>query len=158
MQPRVLAGTGAHLDSATGEFGADAWRKARGLAVEAIAARDQVGQVDRLLQRQVPVDQADQGLGDVGGDRRAAGRADRADEVAVAIEQDRGRHRRTRALAAGDRIRGGHRRSEEHTSELQSLMRISYAVFSLKTKTILSLAHTPRNQNYQQLAQILHKQ
>src|SRR3546814_5801468 len=26
----------------------------------------------------------------------------------------------------------GHRRSEEHTSELQSLMRISYAVFSLK--------------------------
>src|SRR3546814_8301090 len=28
-------------------------------------------------------------------------------------------------------------RSEEHTSELQSLMRISYAVFCLKTKTIL---------------------
>src|SRR3546814_8735982 len=28
------------------------------------------------------------------------------------------------------------RRSEEHTSELQSLMRISYAVFSLKKKTI----------------------
>src|SRR3546814_1465776 len=30
---------------------------------------------------------------------------------------------------------GGHARSEEHTSELQSLMRISYAVFCLKTKT-----------------------
>src|SRR3546814_1963725 len=57
VQARVLTGTGAHLDSATGEFGADAWRKARGLAVEALAARDQVGQVDRLLQRQVPVDQ-----------------------------------------------------------------------------------------------------
>src|SRR3546814_1480158 len=28
-----------------------------------------------------------------------------------------------------------HRRSEEHTSELQSLMRISYAVFCLKKKT-----------------------
>src|SRR3546814_4228200 len=28
-------------------------------------------------------------------------------------------------------------RSEEHTSELQSLMRISYAVFCLKTKTKL---------------------
>src|SRR3546814_1051858 len=28
----------------------------------------------------------------------------------------------------------GHRRSEEHTSELQSLMRISYAVFCLKKK------------------------
>src|SRR3546814_7136022 len=27
------------------------------------------------------------------------------------------------------------RRSEEHTSELQSLMRISYAVFSMKTQT-----------------------
>src|SRR3546814_4141003 len=29
---------------------------------------------------------------------------------------------------------GGHCRSEEHTSELQSLMRISYAVFCLKKK------------------------
>src|SRR3546814_540332 len=29
---------------------------------------------------------------------------------------------------------GGTRRSEEHTSELQSLMRISYAVFCLKKK------------------------
>src|SRR3546814_1827848 len=33
---------------------------------------------------------------------------------------------------AGD---GAERRSEEHTSELQSLMRISYAVFCLKKKT-----------------------
>src|SRR3546814_7925047 len=32
-------------------------------------------------------------------------------------------------------------RSEEHTSELQSLMRISYAVFCLKTKTT---THTQR--------------
>src|SRR3546814_9453256 len=31
--------------------------------------------------------------------------------------------------------RGRGRRSEEHTSELQSLMRISYAVFCLKKKT-----------------------
>src|SRR3546814_1267254 len=30
--------------------------------------------------------------------------------------------------------RAGDRRSEEHTSELQSLMRISYAVFCLKKK------------------------
>src|SRR3546814_6624593 len=29
-------------------------------------------------------------------------------------------------------------RSEEHTSELQSLMRISYAVFCLKKKTIIN--------------------
>src|SRR3546814_13029072 len=33
-----------------------------------------------------------------------------------------------------------HHRSEEHTSELQSLMRISYAVFCLKKKK-----HTPLN-------------
>src|SRR3546814_8695524 len=32
--------------------------------------------------------------------------------------------------------RGARRRSEEHTSELQSLMRSSYAVFCLKTKTL----------------------
>src|SRR3546814_3607028 len=36
--------------------------------------------------------------------------------------------------AALDAILGTHR-SEEHTSELQSLMRISYAVFCLKKKT-----------------------
>src|SRR3546814_7767614 len=37
-------------------------------------------------------------------------------------------------------LRGGERcRSEEHTSELQSLMRISYAVFCLKKKTTYTL-------------------
>src|SRR3546814_3126823 len=35
---------------------------------------------------------------------------------------------------AGVRIARKHLRSEEHTSELQSLMRISYAVFCLKKK------------------------
>src|SRR3546814_5697059 len=34
-----------------------------------------------------------------------------------------------------DAARARRRRSEEHTSELQSLMRISYAVFCLKKKT-----------------------
>src|SRR3546814_7291781 len=33
-------------------------------------------------------------------------------------------------------------RSEEHTSELQSLMRISYAVFCLKKKTMRYIIHT----------------
>src|SRR3546814_4537344 len=33
-------------------------------------------------------------------------------------------------------------RSEEHTSELQSLMRISYAVFCLKKKTHVTTSHT----------------
>src|SRR3546814_2815534 len=37
------------------------------------------------------------------------------------------------------------RRSEEHTSELQSLMRISYAVFCLKKKNNLSADYTCRN-------------
>src|SRR3546814_8159236 len=36
---------------------------------------------------------------------------------------------------AMDELRSG--RSEEHTSELQSLMRISYAVFCLKIKMVL---------------------
>src|SRR3546814_2634546 len=38
-------------------------------------------------------------------------------------------------LAAVRTDRSRFRRSEEHTSELQSLMRISYAVFCLKKKT-----------------------
>src|SRR3546814_5136749 len=38
-----------------------------------------------------------------------------------------------RARSGGHRDRG-HHRSEEHTSELQSLMRISYAVFCLTKK------------------------
>src|SRR3546814_6766155 len=36
------------------------------------------------------------------------------------------------------------RRSEEHTSELQSLMRISYAVFCLKKKNKTQKQHTTR--------------
>src|SRR3546814_9866718 len=39
-----------------------------------------------------------------------------------------------RGHARGDGEAGFLRRSEEHTSELQSLMRISYAVFCLKQK------------------------
>src|SRR3546814_1120347 len=39
------------------------------------------------------------------------------------------------AHVAGLGLRCGHHRSEEHTSELQSLMRISYAVFCLKKKS-----------------------
>src|SRR3546814_10173698 len=35
--------------------------------------------------------------------------------------------------------RGTHDRSEEHTSELQSLMRISYAVFCLKKKKKITI-------------------
>src|SRR3546814_1646162 len=45
-------------------------------------------------------------------------------------------------LVAGPARRG---RSEEHTSELQSLMRISYAVFCLKKKKKVSLHRTKKD-------------
>src|SRR3546814_9146037 len=40
----------------------------------------------------------------------------------------------SKSVGAGGRLDPGTKRSEEHTSELQSLMRISYAVFCLKKK------------------------
>src|SRR3546814_1047170 len=43
---------------------------------------------------------------------------------------------------AGERVEQRRLRSEEHTSELQSLMRISYAVFCLKKKTARSDSNT----------------
>src|SRR3546814_4135308 len=55
-----------------------------------------------------------------------AGRGSRSD--AVRARQPRGSTGDRRKLCTTGR-------SEEHTSELQSLMRISYAVFCLKTKT-----------------------
>src|SRR3546814_1376726 len=41
-------------------------------------------------------------------------------------------------------------RSEEHTSELQSLMRISYAVFCLKKKTTKSMQTTIQYEKHKQ--------
>src|SRR3546814_3802783 len=73
---------------------------------------------------------------------RSAGRADAKPAFALACcERPRRRHQAKlqlpypwRLLAEGmARLRS--RRSEEHTSELQSLMRISYAVFCLKKNT-----------------------
>src|SRR3546814_1858052 len=52
--------------------------------------------------------------------------------------------------AADGRAQGA--RSEEHTSELQSLMRISYAVFCLKTKKT-----TPHNYNVTLIESITEK-
>src|SRR3546814_7958483 len=49
---------------------------------------------------------------------------------ALAINQNPARY--VKATRINDLME--HRRSEEHTSELQSLMRISYAVFCLKKK------------------------
>src|SRR3546814_6313791 len=51
-------------------------------------------------------------------------------------------HRNRRRREHGTQRVGAHRRSEEHTSELQSLMRISYAVFCLKKKKKQITHHT----------------
>src|SRR3546814_3152215 len=71
-----------------------------------------------------------------GAHQQGVGFVDRrhADAVALDLEGDAG-------IAVLARIQA-QRRSEEHTSELQSLMRISYAVFCLKKKTIT------KNQRY----------
>src|SRR3546814_7854136 len=60
-------------------------------------------------------------------DRRRSGTAD------IALVQPAAGHSRFGRLERAGRSWRG-RRSEEHTSELQSLMRISYAVFCLKKK------------------------
>src|SRR3546814_4113591 len=59
--------------------------------------------------------------------------------VGRAFQRDRRRHRRLarspHGLDTGHALSERLVRSEEHTSELQSLMRLSYAVFCLKKKT-----------------------
>src|SRR3546814_1896082 len=57
------------------------------------------------------------------GDPKRAGRNDGGQSARPSLRED-------------DRVRAVQYRSEEHTSELQSLMRISYAVFCLKKKNI----------------------
>src|SRR3546814_7513104 len=54
---------------------------------------------------------------------------------------------RQRMKAFGNRGQHGIDRSEEHTSELQSLMRISYAVFCLKTKKKRNTQRNDKMQN-----------
>src|SRR3546814_3189859 len=72
------------------------------------------------------------------GEQRAGIAADRAAHAAPrrqppSQQPPGGRPDGPPAVSGGARSRPG-RRSEEHTSELQSLMRISYAVFCLKKK------------------------
>src|SRR3546814_7124058 len=55
----------------------------------------------------------------------------------LAAGVDPGLQRKAARAVAVDRAANS--RSEEHTSELQSLMRISYAVFCLKKKTHLNI-------------------
>src|SRR3546814_1646092 len=84
--------------------------------------------------------------GDAGGGRRRAGhhgvRAFRVESVAESIVTTAGKHepdlRKIGPSTVGNIGKISAKqiisRSEEHTSELQSLMRISYAVFCLKKK------------------------
>src|SRR3546814_3899165 len=83
-------------------------------------------------------ERADSGLG-IGGARGEVGRQCPEPDLGGLVPADAGDRgvvagRRAVRLAA-DRLRArALGRSEEHTSELQSLMRISYAVFCLKKK------------------------
>src|SRR3546814_6810795 len=74
------------------------------------------------------------------GDGEAVGGCDDTCSSPTVLQADRARMQ-SRALASAWRCmgvsRGGRVRSEEHTSELQSLMRISYAVFCLEKKTTI---------------------
>src|SRR3546814_957731 len=72
----------------------------------------------------------------------------RVESEVVALDRDaRSVRLRHRALTAQDACIGIATRSEEHTSELQSLMRISYAVFCLKKKKTEHNAHGHRPTN-----------
>src|SRR3546814_8927410 len=78
------------------------------------------------------------GVGGIFADQAATARDQHAGAVeAIDIALDeRARETRARRIERGLENRGDERalRSEEHTSELQSLMRHSYAVFCLKKK------------------------
>src|SRR3546814_2687790 len=81
-----------------------------------------------------------------------AGRWQKSQRPGCARNTDHRQQRRRAASARDDpprraveRIGDALRRSEEHTSELQSLMRISYAVFCLKKKIHY---HEPHNKPY----------
>src|SRR3546814_9439727 len=86
------------------------------------------------------------------GDVVQGGAEFRLDRIAVGIERDALWHVQKQLVALADDLDIGpgrlfakflfllvHIRSEEHTSELQSLMRISYAVFCLKKKNIQTI-------------------
>src|SRR3546814_7369447 len=64
-------------------------------------------------------------------DHRGGASCDLLGRAADQIDEDQ----RLGGLFLGETFKNGRLRSEEHTSELQSLMRISYAVFCLKKKT-----------------------
>src|SRR3546814_7292957 len=101
---------------------------------------------DLFSKRSLPVREAVPGIKHGGVDMAAIGEN--------LVQRGAGQHSPQRARVAGAfgfviaveqiGISGIERRSEEHTSELQSLMRISYAVFCLKKKKKTEL-HKEKN-------------
>src|SRR3546814_8399914 len=82
----------------------------------------------------------------------AAASAINSNRIFHHVEQQ---HARLRAIARACPRRYRNARSEEHTSELQSLMRISYAVFCLKKKKQSKQSQTIQ---YTPVTTILHTQ
>src|SRR3546814_1232931 len=118
----------AHVGGANrGDLVVAAWRRLGGRS-ELLAQQIQCAQADRELQFDLVLE--------IGIDQRA-----RDPRLARDIVHLRGVKAGAREHDLGCIDDGGTAqffRSEEHTSELQSLMRISYAVFCLKKKTKLS--------------------
>src|SRR3546814_5128429 len=96
--------------------------------------RDDAGPIEHALGRSRLQTKGDQG--------RSRIAISRSTERAPLIRASK-RHRRISMLEV--------KRSEEHTSELQSLMRISYAVFCLKKKntTTHHTIHQPQHAQHQ---------
>src|SRR3546814_10160193 len=89
----------------------------------------------------------------------AAARGIRVTGVTIAAEQKRFIDERIRDRGLEDHVEihlRDYRRSEEHTSELQSLMRISYAVFCLTKKQTTNNTYNPilaKTKNTQHIGQ-----
>src|SRR3546814_10597612 len=78
-----------------------------------------------------------------------AGRRIRLSAQGSAAAADRAVPGSARYVAGRERgARQARARSEEHTSELQSLMRISYAVFCLKKKNSIDTERQPTQTHY----------
>src|SRR3546814_3373204 len=129
---------GVELAPALRVLGGDTGGAMVGVAAQRLDAAEREHEAARGV---APVRAHRHGAGDVEGAGDLAGRAD-PDAVAQA-DTDQGvvhQHQRLvhRQADVVDELRGRRAgaafRSEEHTSELQSLMRISYAVFCLKKK------------------------
>src|SRR3546814_4951082 len=106
--------------------------KTFGLAVEVLSPQDIAGMYPLLNLDSVTggVFLPKDGQADPANITHALAKAARQNGVAI-VE-----HCKVTGIAqANGRVTGVETRSEEHTSELQSLMRISYAVFCLKKKT-----------------------